>query len=305
MNTPIENSKFVAQDAADQSDACPWDPTNWGLRDNEAGQAWYDSLIRQYAGWGVDILKVDCISDHPYKASEIRQIRRAIDKVRPQMVLSLSPGPTDLSHAAEVSELAQLWRISDDIWDLWDNPTGKFPTSVKSQFARLAAWAPYAKPGNWPDADMLPIGELRPRPDVGPGPRHTRLSPAEEQTQVTLWAIARSPLIVGANLTLLDDATVRLLTNRDLIRINQTSTASRELSRQGDLVVWSAELPGNERAVALFNLGDTNRAVQKSLTELGITGSSIRDVWSGVEKHTATVAVDLPAHASAAYLVRP
>src|SRR3954452_7100161 len=102
MNTPIENSRFVAQEAADQSDACPWDPTNWGVRDNDAGQAWYDSLINQYARWGVDLLKVDCISDHPYKGSEIRQIRRAIDKVHRPMVLSLSPGPTALSHAAEV-----------------------------------------------------------------------------------------------------------------------------------------------------------------------------------------------------------
>jgi hypothetical protein len=305
INTPVENSNFVAQDAADQSDTCPWDPTNWGLRDNEAGQAWYDSLIRQYARWGVDFLKVDCISDHPYKASEIRQIRRAIDKVRRPMVLSLSPGPTALTRAAEVSELAQLWRISDDVWDLWANPTRKFPTSVKSQFERLAAWAPYAKPGNWPDADMLPLGELRPHPDAGPGPRHTRLSAAEEQTQITLWAIARSPLILGANLTLLDDGTLRLLINRDLIRINQTSTRSRELSRQEDIVVWSADLPGNEKAVALFNVGDTKREVQKSLNEFGITGSSIRDVWSGAERKTAKITVELPAHGSAAYLIRP
>jgi alpha-galactosidase len=59
INMPIENSKFHAKDAADQSDACPWDPSNWGVRDNAAGQAWYDSLIRQYAAWGVDFLKVD------------------------------------------------------------------------------------------------------------------------------------------------------------------------------------------------------------------------------------------------------
>ncbi len=61
---PIAGSQLHAQDAADTSDACPWDPTNWGVRDNAAGQAWYDSLIAQYAGWGVDLIKVDCISDH-------------------------------------------------------------------------------------------------------------------------------------------------------------------------------------------------------------------------------------------------
>ncbi len=66
-NLPIANSQFHAQDAADTTDACGWDPTNWGIKDNAAGQAWYDSLIQQYAGWGVDLLKVDCIADHPYK----------------------------------------------------------------------------------------------------------------------------------------------------------------------------------------------------------------------------------------------
>ena len=306
INTPIENSSFHAQDAADQSDACPWDPTNWGIRDNAAGQAWYDSLIHQYAAWGVDLIKVDCISNNPYKPSEIRQIRRAIDKAGRPMVLSLSPGPTALSHAAEVSKLAQMWRISDDIWDLWESIPGKFPTGVKSQFDRLAAWASYAKPDNWPDADMLPLGELSPRPDVGPGARHSRLSPVEQQTQITLWGIGRSPLILGTNLTMLDDATLRLVTNRDLIRVNQTSTGSRELSRKGDLVIWSADLPANEKAVALFNLGETTLQFAESLSELHLKGTSVREIWSGTKSQkTAKLSGELPAHGSAMYLIHP
>src|SRR6201996_2866840 len=168
-NMPIADSSFRAQDAADTSDACPWDPTNWGVKDNAAGQAWYDSLLRQYAAWGVDFLKVDCISDHPYKASEIRQIHRAIQHSGRPIVLSLSPGPTAPAHAAEVASLAQMWRISDDVWDVWDS-TGKWPRTIKGQFAAAAQWAPFARPGNWPDADMLPIGNLSPHPDVGPGP---------------------------------------------------------------------------------------------------------------------------------------
>lgn len=141
INSPIEDSRFRAAEAADQTDACPWDPTNWGVRDNAAGQAWYDSLLRQYAEWGVDLLKVDCIADHPYKLSEIRQIRRAIEKTGRPMVLSLSPGPTALSHAQEVMALAQMWRVSDDIWDIWAGPDQSFPQTVRSQFPRLAAWS--------------------------------------------------------------------------------------------------------------------------------------------------------------------
>jgi hypothetical protein len=83
---PIEGTTFKARDAADQTDACSWDPTNWGLKDNAAGQAWYDSLLRQYASWGVDLLKVDCIADHPYKITEIRQIGLAIKRSGRTMV---------------------------------------------------------------------------------------------------------------------------------------------------------------------------------------------------------------------------
>ncbi len=126
-NLPVADSAFHAVDVADQTDACPWDPTNWGVKDNAAGQAWYDSLLKQYAGWGVDLLKVDCISDHPYKVSEIRMIRKAIDRSGRPMVLSLSPGPTALEHAEEVGSLSSMWRISDDVWDVWSSGGKPFP----------------------------------------------------------------------------------------------------------------------------------------------------------------------------------
>jgi hypothetical protein len=269
-NLPIERSAFKAQDAADQNDPCPWDPTSWGIKDNDAGQDWYDSLLRQYARWGVDFLKVDCIADHPYKPAEIRQIARAIERSGREIVLSLSPGPTAVERHAEVAELAQMWRISDDVWDLWDSGNQKWPIGVKNQFDNAARWAQYARPGNWPDADMLPIGELRPFPDVGPGARHTRLTPTEQQTLLSLWAMARSPLIVGANLALLDEATLRILTNPDILRIDQTAKASRQVLREGALVVWTADLPGDQHALAAFNLGESTLALDHSFASLGL-----------------------------------
>jgi hypothetical protein len=282
-NLPIEGTNFKAQDAADQSDPCPWDPTSWGIKDNAAGQAWYDSLLRQYARWGVDLLKVDCISDHPYKANEIRQLHLAIQRSGRDIVLSLSPGPTQLSHQAEVGELAQMWRISNDIWDMWDSHNRPYPIGIKNQFENAARWAPYVKPGNWPDADMLPVGELRPFPDVGPGPRHTNLTPDEQRTQLSLWAMVRSPLIAGANLTLLDKDTVSLLTNAGMLRIDQTATASRQVLHEGDLVVWTADLPGNQHALALFNLGDKSMAVDRPLTDFALKADprKLWNVWTG------------------------
>jgi len=281
-NLPIAGSAFHAADAADTADACPWDPTNWGVKNNEAGQAWYDSLLAQYAGWGVDLLKVDCISSHPYKADEIRMIRRAIDKTGRPMVLSLSPGPTSLDNAAEVGDLANMWRISDDFWDYWANPGRAFPQSLSGQFEKTAAWAQYAKPGNWPDADMLPLGELRPVPGEG-NPRTTRLTPTEQQTLMTLWSMARSPLILGANLTLLDDATLRLITNRDVLTIDQTATRSGETLHSGGIIAWTADLPDGTQALALFNVGESLVTITTSFEAYGLDDTTyhVKDAWSG------------------------
>ena len=298
-NLPIEGTAFKAQDAADQNDACPWDPTSWGIKDNAAGQAWYDSLLRQYARWGVDFLKVDCIADHPYKAGEIRQIALAIQRSGRDVVLSLSPGPTAVEHHTEVAGLAQMWRISDDIWDVWQGRG--FPIGIKNQFENAARWAQYTRPGNWPDCDMLPVGELRPLPDVGPGPRHTRLTPAEQQTQLSLWAMARSPLIVGGNLSLLDQDTVRLLTNTDILKIDQTATSSRQVLHDGDLVVWTADLPGNEHALAAFNLGDKPITLDRAWPDFGLAGTQqgAKNAWTGERLEASPrVSAALEPHAS-------
>ena len=310
-NLPVANSSFHAQDVADTSDACPWDPTNWGVKDTPAGQAWYDSLLTQYAGWGVDLIKVDCISSHPYKAAEIRMIRKAIDKAGRPMVLSLSPGPTSLEHAAEVGELANMWRISNDFWDFWAIPAGRdFPQSLVGQFARAAAWAQYAKPGNWPDADMLPLGHLGPVPGEG-RVRETRFTPTEQQTLMTLWSMARSPLILGANLTQLNDATLKLLTNRDVLRVDQTATRSGQVMHSGDILAWTADLPetaDGSIALALFNVGESQMVVNSSFEAFGLNGTAYRakDAWTGrsLGKLKSVQSLTLEPHASILWLLK-
>ena len=170
-NLPIADTSFHAEDAADTTSPCPWDEGNWGVKDNAAGQAYYDSMMKLYASWGLDFIKVDCISDHPYRPTEIRQIAAAIKKTGRPIVLSLSPGPTSLKNAVEVGKYAQMWRISDDHWDGWTFETkpgsGEFPFGIRNAFDLLAAWSPYVNPGNWPDADMLPWGWLGPHPGWG------------------------------------------------------------------------------------------------------------------------------------------
>ncbi|WP_213805014.1 glycoside hydrolase family 27 protein [Granulicella sp. dw_53] len=296
-NLPVAGSRFHAQDVADKTDACPWDPTNWGVRDTPAGQAWYDSLLAQYVSWGVDFLKVDCISDHPYKPGEIRMIHRAILKTGRPIILSLSPGPTSPGLAREVASYAQMWRISDDVWDYWTNPKA-FPRSVHDQFELTAAWSSYARPGNWPDADMLPLGYLGPEPGEGKA-RNTRLTTDEQQSMLTLWAIARSPLILGANLTKLDDWTTKLLTNKDVIDVNQFGHEQRQVAREGNTVTWSAKGRPGILYLALFNLSDMPVNIDRPYAFYNLPGDSYktRELWSQTDGDTsASVHLVLPPH---------
>ncbi|HLZ97380.1 MAG TPA: glycoside hydrolase family 27 protein [Steroidobacteraceae bacterium] len=315
-NLPIADSAFSARDAADTLDTCPWDDGDYGVRNNAAGQAYYDSMLKLYASWGLDFLKVDCIADHPYKASEIRQIAAAIAKTGRHIVLSLSPGPTRISHAAEVGRHAQMWRISNDIWDGWsfshEHPDDDFPNGVITAFDNLAKWAPYAKPGNWPDADMLPFGSLAPHPGWGE-PRQSRLTQDEERTQFTLWSIARSPLILGGNLTKLDEFTKSLITNRAILGLDKTGHGAHPLESLPpefkQVRVWATSQGTGEtqrKILAVFNLGDTPFDLHATWVQLGFAEGrhSARSLWDDVAlAGSERLGVSLPAHGSAVWQV--
>jgi hypothetical protein len=150
-NLPIEGSNFTATGAGNTNSKCVWCPATFGVNSDAAGQAWYDSCARLWAGWGVDYLKVDDLSE-PYHLAEVEMVRRAIDRCGRSIVFSTSPGETPVSHAAHISTHANLWRISGDFWDNWK--------SLNHEFALGARWHDYAGPGHWPDADMLPVGHL-------------------------------------------------------------------------------------------------------------------------------------------------
>jgi alpha-galactosidase len=305
-NLPIAGSSFHASDAANTADTCSWNSDNYGLKANAAAQAYYDSIAKLYAGWGVDFLKVDCIS-RPYRADEIHMMSAAIGKLGRPIVLSLSPGPTPIEDANDVRKYAQLWRISDDMWDTWSSsPDKTFPAGLVRQFDRTAQWAPHIEVGHWPDADMLPLGYLGPRPGWGDA-RASRLTADESRTLMTLWSMARSPLIAGTNLTRIDAATEALYSNPEVIAVDQHSRENRELSRRGSLVVWTA-VPevGGGRYVAVFNLGDAAQEVNYSWKNLGVVegGHAIRDLWARKELGSAgSLKATLRPHAAMLYKV--
>lgn len=231
----------------------------------------------------------------------------AINKSGRPMVLSLSPGPTAIDKRAEVSKFAQMWRISDDVWDVWSSREN-FPQGVKNQFPRAALWAGVAKPGHWPDADMLPLGSLRPAAGWGE-PRETRLTHDEQRTLLTLWCIFRSPLIMGGNLLLADDWTTSLLTNDEVIAVDQHSRENHPVVTTDNVVIWTARPEAGQGSyVAVFNISDTAQTLSYAWSALGLAASSyrLRDLWQHAEiGSAAALKVTLPPHASVLYRATP
>ena len=286
------------------NDSCPWNPFNYGLKaGSPAAQAYYNSIAKLYADWGVDFLKVDCISSHPYKGDEIRMISLALRKIRRPIVLSLSPGPAPLDKAIELRRYAQMWSISDDVWDVWYSDKN-FPQGVGNQFARAAKWAAFSSPGHWPDADMLPLGRLEPAAGWEK-PRTTRLTHDEQRTLLTLWSIFRSPLIMGGNLTLCDEWTESALTNAELIGVDQHSTGSHAVVSTDKAAVWvSTPESGDGAYIAVFNLGAASQSFHYIWRDLGLKRANynLRDLWEHEDLgFKEAIHVTLPAHGSAIY----
>jgi alpha-galactosidase len=139
---------------------------------------------------------------------------------------------------------ANLWRVSDDFWDRW--------LALDEQFGRLEKWNPHRAEGAWPDADMLPLGAL--------GQRQTRFTRDEQLTMMSLWAIARSPLMHGGDMTRSDEFTLSLLTNDEVLAVNQRSTNNRPLFNRDELIGWTADVPeSRDKYLALFNARDRIR----------------------------------------------
>jgi alpha-galactosidase len=239
---PVLGTNVKAQDIAVKSSTCPWNPDMYGVDATKPeGQAYYNSIVQMYADWGVDFIKCDDIS-RPYddiQKAEVEALRNAIDKTGRAIVLSLSPGATPVKMGKHVMNHANMWRITDDFWDRWG--------ALLAMFERLDAWTPYRGPGHFPDADMLPIGMVEFN-------RATHFTQNEQYTLMSLWAIGRSPLIFGGDMTKLDDFTKEMLTNPEMLKVNQESTNNRQVSRDKNLIVWTADIPNsNDKYVALFN----------------------------------------------------
>jgi alpha-galactosidase len=301
-NLPILGSRYHAADIADKVHICPWNPDMYGIDMSKPGaQEYYESIANLYASWGVDFIKADDMRPYDQRQPEYTALSAAIHKTGRPIVLSLSPGPAPVPFAAVLEQQAQMWRISDDFWDNWK--------LLLKQFDYARDWAPYiGKDNTWPDADMLPLGSIRVHNSPSSQkPNHTLFSADEQQTLMTLWSIFRSPLIFGGDLPTTDAATFALLTNPEVLAVDQHSRENRQVLDRSGVRVWTAESEdGHIHYVAAFNVSESSQKINLLWDELGmkLSRANVRDLWSrsslGIEEQLSAT---LRPHASLFYAI--
>lgn len=261
-NLPIKNGNGkTAANIYSTDTLCTWLGDNYTVKANLQGaQEYYNSIFELYASWGVDLVKIDDLS-RPYHQGEIDLIRKAIDNCGRPIVLSMSPGETPLENFEHVKTHANMWRTVDDFWDNW--------SQLNYQFVVCNKWSPYISPGNWPDADMLPLGHIAIRGERGVD-RQTNFTQDEQYTLMSLWSIFKSPLMFGGHLPDNSTFTNSLITNAEILDVHKNSVNNRQLFNQNDQIAWTADDPyTGDKYLALFNNGGdgfvkTNKLLYRS-----------------------------------------
>ncbi|MFE9424710.1 alpha-galactosidase [Kitasatospora sp. NPDC006697] len=305
QNTPIEGTSYHARDIV--SDTSKYEANyNFGngamyyldwTKNPAAAQAYLDSWARELASWGVDYLKIDGVGS--WDSGDVSGWSKALAAAGRPIHLELS---NSLSHgdAAFWRQYANGWRIDGDVECYCS--TGPTPltswTNVARRFTDAPAWTSYAGPGGWNDLDSL---------EVGNGSADG-LTPDERQTAETLWAVNAAPLLLGTDLTNLDAADKALLTNSEVIGVDQAGRAAHPVDQLTNSQVWSAAGPDGSYTVALFNLAGTAQTVTASFADLGFTGSAaVRDLWthSDLGSSTGSFTATLNPHASRLLRITP
>ena len=221
--------------------------------------------VQQWAAWGVDYLKYDWVPiDVPHTEEMSRELRASGRDI----VFTVSNNAR-LPDADNLARLTNSWRTSGDVKDEWDDLS-------EIGFSR-DRWAPFSQPGSYNDPDMLLVGH------IGWGkPRPTRLTPNEQYTQIGLWSLLAAPLLLGCDLEKLDPFTLSLLTNDEVLAVNQDPLCRQatRVARSGSGEVYAKVLEDGTWAVGLFNRGHKERRVRFGWRDIGATGPQIvRDLW--------------------------
>jgi alpha-galactosidase len=235
----------------------PWAVGKYSFAANDA---------KQWSEWGFDYLKYDW---NPIEIPQVQEMHDALENTGRDFVLSLS-NSAPFAGAADWARLSNCWRTTNDIRDQW-------ASVVKNGFSQ-DKWNSFCGPGHYNDPDMLVVGMV----GWGPKLRHTRLTPDEQYSHITLWCLLSAPLLLGCDMTKLDDFTLSLLTNDEVLAVDQDVLAKQasQISNENDLQVWAKPLADGTWAVGLFNLSDEETPVSVNFDSLKLSGSQkVRDLW--------------------------
>lgn len=241
--------------------------------------------VKQYAKWNIDYLKYD------WSPNELPETKAMYDALRASgrdIALSLS-NSTPFASIGELSKVSNCWRTGGDIRDNWK--------SLKSRILTQDKWAPYARPGHWNDPDMMIVGYV----GWGKPPRPSQLTPDEQYSHVSAWCLMSVPLLLGCDLTKLDAFTLSLLTNDEVLAINQDPLGKQAtvVSHEGELGILAKGLADGTQAAGLFNTSDSTQKMTLKWQDLGLQGKyTVRDVWrqKDLGSFTGEYSAEIPKH---------
>ncbi len=301
QNLPVFGTDITAREIAKTDSICMWNTDNYGIDPTKQGaRAYYDSIFRMYADWGVDYIKCDDIArEFPHAKEEMQMLSDALHDCGREMLLSLSPGPAPVEQAEFLKSVANMWRITDDFWDQW--------ALLYAMFERAEKWCIHTGANRWPDADMLPVGAIL--QDYGKENR-TKFTTDEQMTMMTLWSIFRSPLMIGGELTMLDDFTTSLLTNERILAMHEKARHAHPLWRRNiagnEIIAWAAASTTGESYLALFDCGELPCELTLSSDDLEMERiTAAENLWTGARAAVQdTLAVSLQPHSAAVFALR-
>lgn len=260
--------------------------------------SWADML----ASWGVDYVKFDGITDE--NTADIKAWSTALRQTGRPIVLNITQGGFTTAITPTLMQYANQWEFAPDI-ECYDceQGTDSYPltswSDVKSRFHYVAQWQPYAGPGGFNDYDSIEVGNGA----------NDGITPVERQTQLSLWSLGASPLILGVDLTNLDPADLGYLRNADVLAVDQDSIAAKRVRNNSSSQVFAKTEPNGDTIVGLFNTGDSSQTVSVTAKAVGLPAQSqyqVNDLWTHQRSTSgSTISATVPAHGVALYRITP
>jgi hypothetical protein len=305
-NTPIKGTSYTASQIANPSVK----ENNYNCKgmvridySKPGAQEYTNSWVNMLAAWGVDYIKIDGMQDN--NAADVKAWSNAVRQSGRPMVLDVTQGSYTTALASTLMKYANQWEFAPDVECYRCEKGGSsYPLTswpdVANRFNFVAEWQPYAGPGGFNDYDSLEIGNGD----------NNGLTPLERQTQLSLWALGASPLILGIDLTHLDPTDLqKYLKNTDVLAVDQDSIAAKRVLNNGNQQVFAKSEPNGDTIVGLFNTGAQSEKISVPASTAGLAeskgGYSLHDLWTGETKKTGgTISAMVPSHGVALYRVK-